>query len=139
MDQPISSPSALPLPTQTAFFHAILRHLVSRPDGDARENIHAAMPTLLHLTEAQRTERLRNLPHLRYRYRGGWGLSMLKAAGYLDSPTRGIWRITDRGRELLAQHPNGFSDDIGKQISREYRQGNRESDEAAPETSISLS
>lgn len=142
MDQPISSSSASSLPSQAAFFHAILRHLVSRPDGDTRENIHAAMPTLLHLSEAQRTERLRNLPRLRYRYRSGWGLSMLKAAGYLDSPARGIWRMTDRGRELLAQHPDGFSDEIGKQINREYREGNRESeqgDEASPETSILLS
>ncbi len=32
------------------------------------------------LSEAQRTERLGNAPHLRYRYRSGWGLSMLTAA-----------------------------------------------------------
>jgi restriction system protein len=67
---------------------------------------------------------------------------MLKAAGYLDSPARGIWRVTDRGRELLAQHPDGFSAEIGRQISLESRQGNRESeqnDKASLETSISLS
>ena len=141
MEQPISSSPASPLPPQATFFYAILCHLVSRPDGDARENIHAAMPTLLHLSEAQRTERLKNLPHLRYRYRSGWGLSMLKAAGYLDSPARGIWRLADRGRELLARHPDGFSEEIGRQISRESRQGNLQSeqtDEALLETSISL-
>lgn len=116
-------------PTQTAFFWAILRHLAERPDGDERENIKEAMPTLLQLSEAQRTERLNNLPHLRYRYRTGWGLSMLKTAGYLVSPTRRIWQITDRGRELLTQHPNGFSEEIGRQISQESRRGHRESDD----------
>src|SRR5207302_1140791 len=93
--------------------------------GDARENIHAAMPTLLHLSEAQRTERLRNLPHLRYRYRSGWGLSMLKGAGYLDSPVRGIWRITERGRQLISSHPNGFSERVGREIIRASRKADQ--------------
>jgi hypothetical protein len=83
--------SVSPLPPQSAFFHAILRHLAAKADGDTRENVHAAMPPLLKLSESQRTERLRNLPHhLRYRYRSGWGLSILKAGGYLHSPARGI-------------------------------------------------
>jgi len=109
------------LPPQSAFFHAILRHLAATPDGDRRENIHAAMPPLLKLSEAQRTERLRNLPHLKYRYRSGWGLSMLKGSGYVDSPARGVWRITDRGGELLASHPEGFGEDVGRRIVRESR------------------
>ena len=95
------------LPPQAAFFFAILSHLSGRPDGDQRTAIHEAMPDLLKMTEAQRSERLANLPHLRYRHRSGWGLSILKAAGYVDSPVRGIWRITERGKELLAQHPRG--------------------------------
>jgi restriction system protein len=109
------------LPPQSAFFHAILRHLAATPDGDRRENIHAAMPPLLKLSEAQRTERLRNLPHLKYRYRSGWGLSMLKGAGYVDSPARGVWRITDRGGELLASYPEGFGEDVGRRIVQESR------------------
>lgn len=109
------------LPPREAFWHAILRHLVDRPDGDTRENVHAAMPALLGLTEEQRSERLKNLPHLRYRYRSGWGLSILKACGYLDSPARGVWRATDRGRELLARYPDGLPEEIRRQITREYR------------------
>ncbi|MGH9323155.1 MAG: restriction endonuclease [Vicinamibacteria bacterium] len=62
-----------------------------------------------------------NLPHLRYRHRSGWGLSMLKAAGYVDSPTRAVWRNTDQGRALLALHPEGFDDHVGRQIIRESK------------------
>jgi restriction system protein len=109
------------LPPQSAFFHAILRHLAAKPDGDRRENVHAAMPALLKLSEGQQTERLRNLPHLRYRYRSGWGLSMLKAAGYVHSPARGVWQTTDRGRELLTSHPDGFGEDLGRRIIRDSR------------------
>lgn len=128
-----------PLPSQAEFCHAILRHLAGKPDGDLRENIHAAMPELLELSEAQRTERLRNLPHLRYRYRSGWGLSLLKAAGYVDSPARKIWRITDRGRELLSLHPDGFGDEVGRQVLRECRKVYREEEpdnESLAESSI---
>jgi len=114
--------SPTPLPPQWAFFHAILRHLVTKPDGDVREQVHEAVPDLLQLSDAQRTERLPNMPHhLRYRYRSGWGLSMLKGAGYLDSPTRGVWRITQRGREILALYPEGFTEEIGRQIVQQSR------------------
>lgn len=109
------------LPPQADFHHAILRHLARRPDGDRRENIHEAMPDLLGLGEAQRTERLANLPHLRYRHRSGWGLSMLKAAGYVDNPASGVWRITIRGRELLARYPDKFESEIGRRVIREGR------------------
>ena len=109
------------LPPQADFHHAVLRHLARHSDGDRRENIHEAIPDLLGLSEAQRTERLANLPHLRYRHRSGWALSMLKAAGYVDNPTPGIWRITDRGRELLARYPDGFDEETGRRVIREGR------------------
>jgi restriction system protein len=119
-----------PLPPQPDFFHAILRHLAGKPNGSPRENVHAAMPELLNLSEAQRTERLRNLPHLRYRHRSGWGLSTLKAAGYVHTPARGTWQITDRGRDLLASHPDGFDEDIGRRIIRASHKADREPGEA---------
>jgi restriction system protein len=109
------------LPPQAAFHHAVLRHLAQQPDGDRRRSIHEAIPDLMGLSEAQRTERLANLPHLRYRHRSGWALSMLKAAGYVDSPTTGIWRITDRGRDLLARYPDGFDEETGRRVIREGR------------------
>jgi restriction system protein len=85
------------------------------------------MPSLLKLSESQRTARLRSMPHhLGYRYRSGWGLSMLKAAGYLQSPARGIWQITDRGRDLLASYSDGFGEDVGRRIIRESRSSERE-------------
>jgi restriction system protein len=110
------------LPSQAAFFHAILRHLASRPEGDRRQGVHEAMPDLLGLSDVQRNERLANLPHLRYRHRSGWGLSMLKAAGYVDNTAaRGMWCITDKGRKLLEAHPDGFDENVGRQLLRESR------------------
>jgi len=109
------------LPPQAAFHHAVLRHLAGKPNGDRRQDIHEAIPDLMGLTEAQRAERLANLPHLRYRHRSGWALSMLKAGGYADNPNPGVWCITDRGRELLAQYPDGFDEETGRRLIREGR------------------
>jgi restriction system protein len=53
---------------------------------------------------------------------------MAKAAGYVDSPGPGIWQITDRGRELLAQYPEGFDDEAARLVIRESRRGIRSED-----------
>lgn len=118
------------LPPQAAFHYAVLRYLARYPDGDRRQNVHEAVPDLLGLSEAQRTERLANLPHLRYRHRSGWALSMLKAAGYVDNPAPGIWRITDRGRQLLTRYPDGFDEETGRRVIREGRSEAQEQDSA---------
>jgi restriction system protein len=112
------------LPSQGVFLHAVLRHLADHPEGDRRNNVHEAMPKLVGLTESQRMERLAS-GKPRYRSRSGWGLSMLKAAGYVDSPALGVWRITSRGRELLAAYPNGFDEERARQVIRESRMGSQ--------------
>ena len=125
------------LPPQAAFHHAILRHLAQHPDGDRRRNIHEAIHDLLNLSESQRTERLANMPHVRYRHRSGWGLSMLKAAGYVDSPELGIWRITQRGRDLLARYPNGFDEETARRVIREGR-SQIQGEDATEDSSLSI-
>lgn len=106
------------LPSQGVFLHAVLRHLAQRPEGVRRGDIHEAMPKLVGLTDGQRNDRLAS-GKPRYHYRSGWGLTMLRAAGYVESPRPGIWTITARGRELLAAHPRGFDDESAKQVIRE--------------------
>jgi len=119
----------------TSTSRAVLAHR-TRPDGDRRGSIHDAMPALLGLTEAQRTDRLPNLPHhLRYRYRSGHGLSMLKAAGYVESGGPGIWLITARGRDLIRAFPDAFDADTAKSIIR----ASRASKDIDPETDGSTS
>ena len=75
----------------------------------------------MHLTAEERGERLPRGRHLRYRHRIGWSFNILKAAGYGESPASGIWRITDRGRELLAANPQAFNGATTRTIVREGR------------------
>lgn len=37
----------------------------------------------------------------------------------MDNPIPGIWRITDRGRELLGHYPDGFDEETGRRVIRE--------------------
>ncbi|MGB3764528.1 MAG: restriction endonuclease [Ornithinimicrobium sp.] len=45
----------------------------------------------------------------RFDNRLNWALSYLFQAQVVSKPSRGVYEITDRGRELLAQHPDGFA------------------------------
>lgn len=109
-------------PPQSAFYYAILKFLATQPEGARRTLVHEAMPKLLGLTDEQRRDTLENMPnHPRYRHRSGWGLSMLKTGGYVDSPSRGVWCITERGKALLTQNPNGFDDATRRNVLRESR------------------
>jgi restriction system protein len=119
------------LPPQAAFHHAVLGHLAQRPDGDRRGNVYEAVADLLRLDESQRSERLANMPHLRYRHRTGWSLGVLNKHGYVDSPMPEVWRITDRGRDLLACHPDGFAEKTVAQLTRESGDGTGPNDVAA--------
>lgn len=42
----------------------------------------------------------------------GWARMYLTRAGLLDSPSRGVWRITDEGRRLLAEKPAAINNKV---------------------------
>lgn len=44
----------------------------------------------------------------RFNNRVGWASTYLKKAGLLESPSRGVFQITGRGRELLAEPPDSI-------------------------------
>src|SRR5699024_11750502 len=56
-------------------------------------------------------DRLETVPsgEPRYRNRSNWALSYLARAGAAERPVRGQYRITDAGRKLLAEHPDGIT------------------------------
>ena len=58
------------------------------------------------LTNEERGTMLPSGSALLFDNRVGWARTYLKQAALLDSPKRGIFRITPRGLELLARNPN---------------------------------
>jgi restriction system protein len=57
------------------------------------------------LTEAQRQERLPSGAQTIIRNRCGWARTDLGKAGLIERVSRGIWRITDAGRDALQRFP----------------------------------
>ena len=80
-------------------------------DGEvhrARDICNAAAD-LLHVSAE---ERLQTIPsgQPRFRNRSNWALSYLARSGAAERPVRGQYRITDEGRKLLADRPDGITE-----------------------------
>ena len=55
------------------------------------------------LTEAELEQRLPSGTTKTYANRVAWALSHIKGAGLIESPRRGVYRITERGRQALSE------------------------------------
>lgn len=80
-------------------------------DGEVHRSrdIVEAAADLLGVTAVQR-EILIPSGQEQYRNRGNWALSYLSRVGAADRPSRGRYQITDVGRKLLADHPDGITE-----------------------------
>lgn len=92
----------------------------------------------LQLTAEERSELLPSGSAFLFDNRVGWARTYLKQAGLLESPKRGVLRITDRGKAVLASLPTRIDVKFLDQFAefREFRtrrpEGSR-TDKAAPE------
>jgi restriction system protein len=77
------------------------------------------------LTEADLAELLPSGRQTTFANRVAWALAYLKQARLLDSPRRGSYRITDRGKEVLSAPPTRVDIDFLKQFPefQEFRFG----------------
>jgi len=77
--------------------------------GDGQERTMREVTHLLaeffHLTDQEREELLPSGQQSLFSNRVGWAKSHLKAAGLLENPLRGRVRISDLGRQVLAEKP----------------------------------
>lgn len=98
----------MPVPTWDQYMAPSLRVLSDGEVHRTRQIVEAAAD-LLGLTDDQR-QILIPSGQQQYRNRGNWALSYLSRVGAAERPTRGNYRITDLGRELLADHPDGITE-----------------------------
>ncbi|HWH72255.1 MAG TPA: restriction endonuclease [Candidatus Sulfotelmatobacter sp.] len=90
------------------------------------------------LTDSERAEMLPSGTAPLFDNRVGWARTYLKQAGLIESPKRGIFRITERGREVLARRPTRVDSTLLDQYEefRAFRTRRREvSNDAAPPAS----
>ena len=94
----------MPIPDFQSLMLPLLQHFA---DGEEHANQETmdALAQGLQLTEAERGQLLPSGKQTIFTNRVAWAKSHFKQAGLLDAPRRGVYRLTERGREVLRGHP----------------------------------
>lgn len=93
----------MPIPDFQSLMLPLLQHFA---DGEEHANQETmdALAKGLQLTEAERGQLLPSGKQTIFTNRVAWAKSHCKQAGLLDAPRRGVYRLTERGREVLDSH-----------------------------------
>ena len=96
----------MPIPNFQTVMLPLLQDLASG-DRTGQETIDA-LATHFSLTLEELAIRLPSGKQSKFTNRVAWAKSHLKAAGLIDSPRRGVYRLTERGRQVLATNPTAI-------------------------------
>lgn len=92
------------VPDFNSWLLPVLRHI-----GDGKEHgvseLYEVLADDMGLSAEDRVQLLKSGKQLVYENRIGWARTYLKKAGLVESPSRGVVRITDRGKGVLANPP----------------------------------
>jgi restriction system protein len=92
-------------------YQACMLPLLQLAADGANHTLKEVLPTLADqfgLTEAERNELLPSGQENVFRNRVSWANTYLKKAGLLRSERRGYFSITERGKDVLLQHPKSI-------------------------------
>lgn len=112
----------MPLPDFPSLMHPLLTLL---GNGEERpvQVIRDTLAEQFELTDQELEERLPSGRQQTYVNRVGWALAHLKGAACIEPTRRGVYRITDRGRQLLVDTSEGERVDVrALNAFKEYRQ-----------------
>lgn len=109
-------------------FQTIMRPLLACLDdgGEHRiADVRQRLDAYFGLTAEEREARLPSGRDTTFRNRVGWATAHLYRTGLLERPRRSVYRITPRGRQTLAEHPDRIDLSVLAQFPEyeEFRQG----------------
>lgn len=93
----------MPIPDYQTLMLPLLRLAADGKDHTTREAVEI-LATEFQLTPAERSELLASGQQAIFNNRVGWANAYIKKAGLLESPRRGILRITTRGKQTLSEN-----------------------------------
>ncbi|MGE0708598.1 MAG: restriction endonuclease [Planctomycetota bacterium] len=105
------------VPAYDRLIEPLLRFLAACPNGTSRPEAEATLADQLGLTAAERILMLPSGRQGLFANRVGWAHDRLKRARYSTSQRRGLWQITDAGREFVVGHPAPLSEAEVKAIA----------------------
>lgn len=94
----------MPIPDFQSLMLPLLKHMADGQEHANQETVEA-LAAVFQLTETERMQLLPSGKQTVFVNRVAWAKSHFKQAGLLDSPRRGVYRITSRGQEILKQQP----------------------------------
>lgn len=127
----------MPIPDFQTIMRPLLEHL-----NDGREHANAdtlgALASHFNLTENEREQLLPSGRQGLFINRVAWAKSHLKAAGLIESPKRGFYKIAPRGREVLGMNPIRVDLRLLKRFPEyiEFRKAKRELDSSQQDTAL---
>jgi len=96
----------MPIPTYEQMLHPILAIAGNR--DITRRDLTVTIADHFHLTEKEREERIPSGQSTYVRNRVGWAMTFLTKAALIAKVAPRMYRITDRGKTFLAEHPQSI-------------------------------
>jgi Mrr N-terminal domain len=95
----------MPIPDYQTLMLPLLRFAADGREHRFRDAVEK-LAAEFRITDEERSEMIPSGTSPVFDNRVGWARTYLKQAGLLDDPGRGILKITERGRKLLAENPD---------------------------------
>lgn len=92
----------MPVPKFDNFLYPFMLHLLEKDSN--KQDMISAMIDYFGLSEDDCKIMTKSGNHPQINDRVGWSLQWLRRAKFVEIPKRGVWRITPRGREYMANH-----------------------------------
>lgn len=124
------------IPDFQQFMLPILRIVEDGKEHKMREVIEKAAE-ICNLSHEERTQLLPSGKQYRFENRIGWARTYLKKAGLLSTPSRGLIKITERGKEVLKKNPSKIDTNFLEQFP-EYLEFKNYTREKEPEQTSDL-
>jgi restriction system protein len=125
------------VPSWIWFVEPVMRLLAKATAPVNRRELLAEVPLTMYLSPDELNEPAGAGRETKVRSRTGWALSYANLAGLVTSPARGVWTLSDAGRDTLRRYPDGIPEIELQEIRRARARTSGEDDRddsAAPST-----
>ncbi|WP_254173071.1 restriction endonuclease [Planktothrix pseudagardhii] len=118
---------SLNIPSHNDLFEPTIKALKSLGGSGTVQEIHEQVCQLQSFSEQQQSILHKQGPQTEIAYRLGWARSYLKVYGVLESVGRGVWSLTEKGRNLQVINPKEINRFVNQTTRKKTEKVNSES------------
>ncbi|MDG9729397.1 restriction endonuclease [Ignatzschineria sp. RMDPL8A] len=107
------------VPSYDFFIEPVLQVLANCPEGVPAREVHEAAADYLDLSHDARLETVSSGQAI-YKNRSGWAHDRLKRAGLSESISRGVWCLTEKGRDWVKTHRFPLSKETRRHLAFDF-------------------